>query len=146
MNTVSNAARSRRCTSPLLTEQQESARAALSWAVAAHVRTAEHALDEPVVEQIARHAPAAAHRIAQWLAAAAQAGRDEAEEEAERAAERRERAALMTCTKCGQYGRYAREKDIPTEEYDVRTASEWLERHDGLTICDACGHQWWVLA
>lgn len=146
MNTVANAHQSRRCAPTPLTEQQEAARAALSWAVAAHVGALERSLDEAAVEQIARHTPAAAHRIAQWLAAAAKAGRDEAEEEAAHEAQRREHVALMTCPECGQPGRYAGEKDIPAEEYDVRTASEWLESHDGLTICDTCGHWWWVLA
>lgn len=69
----------------------------------------------------------------------------EAQDEAEREQVRATRAALMTCPECGEAGRYAGENDIPSAEYDVRTASEWLETNEGLTVCDACGRRWWVM-
>lgn len=103
------------------------------------------ALDHQAADRIASHAPTAVPRIVQWLAAAERAGRQEAEEEAEREQERRARAALMTCPDCGESGRYVGESDIPSDAYDVRTASEWLETNEGLTVCDACGRRWWVM-
>lgn len=105
----------------------------------------DHELDLLAARKIAVHAPTAIPQVVRWLAAAERTGRQEAEEEAEREQVLRTRAALMTCPDCGEPGRYVRESDIPSEEYDVRTAAEWLQTNEALTVCDACGRRWSVM-
>lgn len=102
------------------------------------------ALDRQVVDLIASDAPEALSYVLSWLHVAERVGREEAERESDIPANIREWRAALVCSECGGEGRGAAERDIPSEGYDVRTAGEWLEAHDGLTICDRCDHRWWI--
>lgn len=92
---------------------------------------------------IAVHAPTEVRHVVRWLANVEAACRAEAKEEAVRAQEHREYVASMTCAECGERGRPAQFRDSPSDT-PVNDGGEWLETNDGLTICDACGHKWWV--
>lgn len=68
---------------------------------------------------------------------------NESRDEAEWEERIRERKAAMTCPECGERGRIAEWRDSPSGT-PINDGGEWLETNDGLTICDACGHRWWV--